>query len=431
MLLISRHFVRVRISLDKNKVYRGDDLNLLLEIENRGPFYFPLLKLEFNQNDFDLFILDVDDDNLKQRIVSSDFSFKELQKLKDNKTKRFRFYKHPHLVKSSNIINLALPQRSVVKHEINLRTTSKGSFILGSDSILVQDIFSFFYLPLGKSSYTDPETKEEMNTIELKVLPNPNVWNLSKAGRLQDPERVQMATENIKVSDEVDALANIREYERGDRMKQIHWKLSARSGDWIVKEFEDPRQGGILFVLDPKLPDACTKPLTYTNEAAEIISASIKDLSMKEGPLNFLLNEDLYKAPGEGLEAYNFYEALVYWKAQIKSDDRRLTKPEFRNYAKVVDHRLGLGDLIEKETRNKIYRAVIITTARLSKSVINVCIRTQEQGTQVILLFMHNEDTENLNKMIMPLLSANIRMIPLKVSSLQAYDAVSEEAKDA
>ena len=40
--------------------------------------------------------------------------------------------------------------------------------------------------------------------------------------------------------DDPSELFALRDYQPGDRMARIHWKLSARKGEWYVKEFSRP-----------------------------------------------------------------------------------------------------------------------------------------------------------------------------------------------
>lgn len=45
-------------------------------------------------------------------------------------------------------------------------------------------------------------------------------------------------------------IANIRKYERGDALKNIHWKLSAKKDELLTKEFEDTVLTRLVVVLD-------------------------------------------------------------------------------------------------------------------------------------------------------------------------------------
>ncbi len=412
LLLIGRYFVKVNLISDKTRVYRTENFNITLEVENKSPFYFPLMKLEFN--------LPRNDRILKLEKNSS----KKISNLYN-----FRLYRKPHFVSSNKLISLALPQNALITHNIFLKSKHKGNYKVGTDSIVLQDLFGFFYLPLPKRSIYDRKTHKYTSVINLEVLPNPKIWKLSEFGVLMDPEQILISNNNKKVSNEVDTIAKVRTYQQGDRMKQIHWKLSARNNEWLTREFEDPRQGGILFILDPKIPDSCVDPYNYSNNATEIIAASMRHFSRTEGPLNLLLDETAYSALGEGLEPIKFYEELMYWKGQIKKGDLRLKNNDFQLACNVLENRSSLTEMMDKGLQNKVYRAVVICTARIHDKLINELLRIQESGSQVILLFMHNENQKDLDNTIKKLVRSKVKIITNKVSSLEPYKELGAKEK--
>ena len=62
------------------------------------------------------------------------------------------------------------------------------------------------------------------------------------------PDSDEYATD--KRGDDVSEIYAIREYRPGDSLKAIHWKLSARTEHWMVKEFSFPQGVQILILLD-------------------------------------------------------------------------------------------------------------------------------------------------------------------------------------
>lgn len=52
--------------------------------------------------------------------------------------------------------------------------------------------------------------------------------------------------------DDPSEILKLREYQEGDRMNRIHWKLSARTGEWIVAELGMPMGCNVVLFLDAK-----------------------------------------------------------------------------------------------------------------------------------------------------------------------------------
>lgn len=55
----------------------------------------------------------------------------------------------------------------------------------------------------------------------------------------------------VMSGDDPSELFALREYQPGDRMAHIHWKLSARQEEWYVKEFGRPVGAAVLLLMEP------------------------------------------------------------------------------------------------------------------------------------------------------------------------------------
>ena len=71
-----------------------------------------------------------------------------------------------------------------------------------------------------------------------------------------------------RATEDVSSPSDIREYQPGDAMKKIHWKLSLRKGELMVRKFDEPVLQDILILLD------CSSPPSWGHPRAE---ADIRD----------------------------------------------------------------------------------------------------------------------------------------------------------
>lgn len=79
------------------------------------------------------------------------------------------------------------------------------------------------------------------------VLPEENRQIYQEDGEKYDPHRG---------GDDPSEIFQLREYRQGDRLSSIHWKMTARSEELIVKEYSRPLKGGGLLFLDLFLAEA-------------------------------------------------------------------------------------------------------------------------------------------------------------------------------
>jgi uncharacterized protein (DUF58 family) len=60
---------------------------------------------------------------------------------------------------------------------------------------------------------------------------------------------------SVKSGDDPSEVFAIREYREGDRQQRIHWKLSRKQNQLMIKEFSDPLNCSILLFVDLCIPD--------------------------------------------------------------------------------------------------------------------------------------------------------------------------------
>jgi uncharacterized protein (DUF58 family) len=114
--------------------------------------------------------------------------------------------------------------------------TRRGAFVLGPTYISAGDPFGLFRF-----------TKEIPSTQTLVVLPM-----LFEVKSFIFPPGLLPGGQVIrrKSSDVTPHAAGVREYIHGDAMKRIHWPMSIRRNQLIVKEFEQDPQAEVWLFLD-------------------------------------------------------------------------------------------------------------------------------------------------------------------------------------
>lgn len=60
-----------------------------------------------------------------------------------------------------------------------------------------------------------------------------------------------------KPGDDPSEIFDIRDYELGDRLSRIHWKLSVKRNKLMIKEYSKPLYDGVVFFLDSQKGEEC------------------------------------------------------------------------------------------------------------------------------------------------------------------------------
>lgn len=117
-----------------------------------------------------------------------------------------------------------------------------------------------------------------------------------------------------------DLFLGIRDYRRGDSLRHIHWALSARHGELMVKEFENINRTEICILMDLNRQHNPGEGKHTPLEYAVKIAASIAGFALKEG--HFVSLYGLGKTPLEIDAGHGplWLDKILYALALVKAD---------------------------------------------------------------------------------------------------------------
>ncbi len=119
----------------------------------------------------------------------------------------------------------------------------------GVERVIISDLLGMFTV----------EKTPKNQGGELIVLPLPfDVGELTYAAGDSGTESMARASEDIT------SPSDVRTYQQGDAMKKIHWKLSVRKQELMVRRFEAPVMPDALVLLD------CSQPPQTTDDQSQL-----------------------------------------------------------------------------------------------------------------------------------------------------------------
>lgn len=141
--------------------------------------------------------------------------------------------------KNEEEYELVVPDASISKRQVcmNISGLYCGRVIVKVEEMIIEDFLGLFRFE-----------RELSLTDEVMVMPESNIeipqFNLSVSGTTNDDE-----VQYIK-GDDVSQISQIRNYIPGDRMQNIHWKLSAKQEEIQVKEFSKPYSDEVTLLVE-------------------------------------------------------------------------------------------------------------------------------------------------------------------------------------
>jgi uncharacterized protein (DUF58 family) len=135
-------------------------------------------------------------------------------------------------------IRFPLQSRNTSRLTFHISAKSCGIVTAELQSVRVYDVFRLLHTGIRRSE----------QQVSLLVLPKPLDIPLdTSAPPVEDPESSQYAD---RPGDDPSELFGIREYQPGDPVSRIHWKLSSRSDALYLKEFGAPIDKHTLLLVE-------------------------------------------------------------------------------------------------------------------------------------------------------------------------------------
>ncbi|MBN2221670.1 MAG: DUF58 domain-containing protein [Vallitaleaceae bacterium] len=194
-LLISYQVFRIHHEVDVRLVSKGDKVTYKIKLENPLPLLLTPISLHF---------------------LASEKLFLEAR---EEEKKQIVLYPHG---------------RNILRKE--LLCNYRGNYVVGVDEIILRDYVGFFNL-----TYHELEQHKIMVYPKLRELKS----NILRHVMNESSESV-VALDAQSQS----VFTDIRPFIPGDTMNRIHWKLSAKRGEWLTKEFTGQMTNDTSVFLD-------------------------------------------------------------------------------------------------------------------------------------------------------------------------------------
>ncbi|MEG0742626.1 MAG: DUF58 domain-containing protein [Clostridia bacterium] len=230
-----------------------------------------------------------------------------------------------------------------------------GAMFPGVDSYIIADVFGFF----------KREHKPDLAGQELLVLPVPfDVEPLRFAAGDMGVETMKRAMEDPS------SPSDFRSYQQGDPLKRIHWKMSARKREIIVRQFEEPALPDALVLLDTSPPHLGNQPppdsAPFLQDALLETAASVVACQIRQ--------DNPVRMPLVGDRPMEYSSRMGL--ALLLDELSRCTFNETERFERVLMMQMA-------ELRKT--GAVVIITTRLTSTLSDLVIRMKRMGPNVRL----------------------------------------------
>ena len=255
-----------------------------------------------------------------------------------------------------------------------------GVFTAGLRACTVEDLFGVASrrVPLRDTSFTLTVLPQTFPTDPLVLSPG-------------DPGSEIMA----RATEDLNAPSDVRSYQPGDAMKKIHWKLSLRKGELIVRKYDEPILQDVLILMDCSRPPSWGHPQAEADLRDALLETAASVLADQFGTDHQIRLPLLGGHPVDVVRSMGLPNALDYLaRVDFSETDRfeRVLRMESRHLRKVG--------------------CVVVASARLNIPMVDIMIRMHRFGPNLrFYLVTFAPDDEN----VLPLIS-RMKQAGLEVS---------------
>lgn len=230
-----------------------------------------------------------------------------------------------------------------------LQSLHVGSFQVQLKQVQIQDLFCLFSM------------KKRIRGQENTYLVLPNPYPIDKPQiTLGDEGNAALG----RTQEDYNAPEDTRAYLPGDAMKRIHWKLSSRKRELVVRRFEMPSPPDTLILMDASQPEAADpEDVPFLRDALCETAVAVAKLQMEDG--------SPVRLPLHGKNATEFVSDQADGLPQLKEMLALRSFTETEDFAHVL--RLELR-------RMRRTGATIIITTRLNAGIAEAITSIRRMG---------------------------------------------------
>ncbi|KLE14852.1 DUF58 domain-containing protein [Clostridium sp. C8] len=321
-MLIGYFMLKYEQSLDNDLIFKGDKVTFTVNITNRSFFILPYISISFL--------------NDKGGVI---------QKHKIN--------------------NISLQPFSKREVSIDYIYKYRGDFKLGVSTIEIQDFLGIFKFTLK-------------NKTPLYITVYPQIIDIDEfylsSGYLSD---------NVSSigggQEDISTIEEINKYNYGDSLRKIHWKLTAKTNELMIREYEKVGSRSAILILDLQSNNfEVEKNAAIEDKLLETTIAILRYCIYNDAEVKLIYDS-------KGINAINYSNSLDFQKAY-----ETLAKIEF-------NQKTSFKDIIESEVNCNIGKAdIIIATFNINYILYEELNKAILLGCNITLIYIYgNEKIEN------------------------------------
>ena len=259
-------------------------------------------------------------------------------------------------------ITLSLLPRTCGARTETIFCRYRGRWPIGVKTVEIMDFFGLISIRLNVSRF--------LSHKPITLLVRPRIIRLPGLPMQRKNDEGPMETVP-RPSPDVAMLSDIRKYRLGDQMKRIHWKLTARQREVMVKNYEESSLPDLLLYIDTNIRELPRLDrLNLEDALVECATAIVHHLMENRMPTSLIFySNNRVQLRGSRPEHFQSFYSLL---SEMPFDGRWAAEDVLMNDLKLVTHAGNLF-LIVCSISEKLYDLLMLmNSSGLSITVVYV-----------------------------------------------------------
>ena len=261
------------------------------------------------------------------------------------------------------------PVNQVIPFQVNYR----GEYEMGVKSIQIMDLTGLFKLTRHLNLST--------SIVALPRVADMTSFPITDNLLTQAQSRYDIRDEDYAT------ISDIRPYLPTDSIKRVHWKLTAKRNEWLVKNFQSNALHQVTLILDSKRLDIRYKEQIIMEDRMIEMSLGLARFCLRRGmPVEYMAGEGRKitgKAPAE-------FDSIYNTAARLRFDDNPTHSP---------------GAILNQSLNDTSgYVNAIIMTPRLDAPLYERIVNAQNNGHYIAVIYfaarIRDPDAEKIYRML-------------------------------
>jgi len=286
---------------------------------------------------------------------------------------RFVFYGDDFAVVMQDSLIADIGSFRPIVTEIPFQISFRGEYEMGIRSVQIMDLTGLFRLTRNLN-------------LPVNMLSLPRITDMTKFPIASNLLTQAQSRYDIRDED-YSTISDIRPYLPTDSIKRVHWKLTAKRNEWLVKNFQSNALHQVMIMLDSKRLDTNYKEQIIMEDHLIEMSLGLTDFCLKKGmPVEYTAGE------GHSIIANHpsDFETIYNTAARLNFEDEPLLSP-YSILSQALNDTTG-------------YVNAIIMTARLDKTLYERIANAQNNGHFVAVIYYAPQNPDRNAEKIFTLL---------------------------